>query len=143
MTTETLIKPATIQEQLLGKISEMRQRNLTAGQKQRIKYLKERVKDKFMKLVWQYFGLSITQVQELSDQELEVLFLLVFERTAKTARCLKVIAGFGCVIPVAGWLMAGMIFDNSETIKFVSSVREIKKMLGDSFSPYQILRGNM
>lgn len=132
--TEALIKPANIQEQLLSKISEMRRNNLTAKQKQDLKAFAEKTTRSFKILTWRYFGISESQVQELSDQELEALFLIVHERAKKTAVYMKIL-GYG--IPIIGWII---IFPGSDTICLTNSTRKLRSMLRDSFNPAKILR---
>lgn len=121
MTTEALIKPANIQEQLLGKISEMRQ-NLTAKQKQNIKEYTEMRGRSFEILAWRYFGISAVQIEELSDQELEALWLMVFERAQKVSVYMKIL-GYG--IPVIGWIF---ILYNSHTICFTDATRKLRSI---------------
>ncbi|MDP3792273.1 MAG: hypothetical protein Q8Q89_00945 [bacterium] len=134
MTTEALVKPANIQEQLLGKISEMRQNNLTAKQKQDIKGCTNTARTGFKKLTWRYFGISETQIQEFSDQEVEALFILVFERAQKASIYMKIL-GYG--IPLIGWLI---ILNESESIALTNSTRKLKSMLRNSFNPAKLMR---
>lgn len=134
MTTEALIKPANIQEQMLGKIGEMRQNNLTARQKQDIGKFQYIARSSFKKLTWRYFGISETQTQELSDQELEALFLIVSERAQKSSVYMKIL-GYG--IPLIGWLI---ILDESDTIHLTNSTRKLRSMLRNTFNPAKLIR---
>ena len=137
MTSESLVKPANIQEQLLGKISDMRQKNLTAKQKEEIKYLERRLVSGFKTFSWNYFGVNKEQIQELSDHEIEALFLLVAEKAGKTAIYMRIL-GFG--IPIIGWTI---ILTESETIRFSNSVRKLKQMVRNGFNPTQIIRSRL
>jgi hypothetical protein len=133
MTTEILVKPANIQEQLLGKISEIRQKNLTAKQKEEIEDLKRRLMSGFLRFSWNYFGLFKEEIQKLSDQEIEALFFLVAERAGKTAIYMRIL-GFGT--PIIGWIG---ILNEPETTRFSNSVRKLKQMVGNGFNPTQII----
>ncbi len=134
MTTENLIKPANIQEQLLGKISEMRQKNLTAKQKEEIELHGGRLVRSFKIFSWRYFGIDKEQIKKLSKQEIEALFLLVSKRVSKTAICMITL---GCLIPIIGWII---ILPESQAITHAHSLRKLKKMLGNGFNPTQIIR---
>lgn len=137
MTTETLVKPANAKEQLLGKISEMRQKNQTAKQKEEIEFHERRLIDGFKKFSWRYFGVNKEQIQELSDQEIEALFLLVSELARKTAVYMRIL---GISIPLVGWIA---ILQESETIQFANSMRKLKKTFGNSFNPVRIIRAGL
>lgn len=137
MTTEALIRPANIQEQLLGKISDMRQKNLTAKQKEEIEFHERRLIGGFKKFSWHYFGVNKEQIQELSDQEIEALFLLVSERARKTAVYMRIL---GISIPIIGWMA---ILGESESIPFANSTRKLKQAFGNSFNPVRIIRAGL
>lgn len=137
MTTEALIKPATIQEQLLGKISEMRQKNLTAKQKEEIEFHERRLIRGFKTFSWLYFGVNREQILELSDQEIEALFLLVSKRARKTAVYVRIL---GISIPIFGWII---ILGTSESISFTNSTRKLKQKFGNSFNPVRIIRADL
>lgn len=137
MITEVLVKPATIQEQLLGKISDMRQNNLTAKQKEKIAFHERRLISGFKKFSWHYFGVNKEQIQELSDQEIEALFLLVSERARKTAVYMRIL---GISIPLIGWMA---ILVESESIPFANSTRKLKQAFGNNFNPTRILRAGL
>ena len=134
MTTEALVKPANIQEQLLGKISEMRQSNLTGKQKQDIRRFTDIARTSFRSLTWRYFGIGEAQIQEFSDQEVEALFMLVFERAQKASVYMKIL-GYG--IPIFGWTV---ILCDSETIALTNSTRKLKYILRNSFNPVKLMR---
>ena len=134
MTTEVLVKPSNIQEQLLGKISDMRQKNLTAKQKEDIKRYENQLVNGFRTFSYRYFGISKAQIQELTDQEIEALFSLVYSRASKTSIYMTVI---GVCIPIFGW---AIILPESESISFTSSVRKLNKMLGNGFSTAKTIR---
>lgn len=137
MTTEALVKPTTIQEQVLGKIDEMRQRNLTAKQKEKIDYLERRLISGFKYFAWHYFGVNEEQIHELSDQEIEALFLLVSERTRKRAIW---VGALGIGIPFFGW---SMILPDAESLIFTRSINKLKQMLGNGFNSAQIVRSRL
>jgi hypothetical protein len=134
VSAEALIKPANTQEQVLATISEMRQKNLTAKQKEELKYHKDRLTEQFFYFTRKYFGLDGKQVQKLSDQELEALFIIVSKRIRKTSVYTKILV---FCIPLIGWVT---IAEGSRSIPFASSMRKLKKMLGDRFNSVKILR---
>lgn len=135
--TSLLVKPANIEEQLLGKIGEMRQKNLTAKQKNKIERLERGLASGFLTLSWNYFGVDGEQIQELSDPEIKALFLLVAERARKTAIFARI---FGFGIPIFGWIF---ILSESQTIRLSNSVRKLKQMIGNGFNPTQIIRSRI
>lgn len=127
----------TVTERLLGKISEMRKNNLTEQQKDDLARLAKKARRSFELLALRYFGIGWTQIQELSDQEVEALFLLVYERAKKTAVYMKVLA-YG--IPIVGWIS---IRDDSDTIKLTDTTRKLRSMLRNSFNPVKIIRSQI
>ena len=137
MTSEILVKPANIQEQLLGKICGMRHKNLAAGQIFDIKNLSRRVGVTFSRLVKQYFGIDKEQILELSDQELEALFIVVCKRASRTALYLKVFFA----VPVVGWVYCLFEFSDSSsnTLTFTRAIRKLKKIIGSNFNSVEIL----
>lgn len=138
MTTEALVKPANIQEQLLGKIGEMRQNNLTAKQKQNIQeYIKEYSDDlrkSFERLTWKRFGISESQIQELSDQELGALFLLVYERAKKSSICHKILFYSTFV-----WIIA-FPCKPPDSVLLTNCTRKLRSILGNGFNPVKLIR---
>ena len=134
MTTEALVRPSNIQEQLLGKIRDMRQNNLTAKQKKDIDMYEKQLVNGFRIFSWKYFGVSQEQILELTDEEIEALFSLVYSRARKTSIYMTVI---GVCIPIFGW---AIILPESESISFTSSVRKLNKMLGNGFSTAKTIR---
>ena len=134
MKTESLVGPANIREQTLGKLAYMRWDNLTEKQKMKIANLERTLFHCFDSLVWKYFGIDHRQTLELSDDEINVLFNLIYRRAKKTSVLMKIL-GYG--IPVVGWFL---ILDTSMTIPFVNSTRELEKMLGNTLNPAKIIR---
>ena len=131
--SESLIKPSNIQEQLLGKINDMRQKNLTAKQKKDIDEYEKQLVRGFGELSWKYFGVSKEQIQELTDPEIEALFSLVSKRANKTAICIRLL---GLNLPIINW----MFCLEFKSILFTKSVRKLNKILGNDFSTAQIIR---
>lgn len=136
MKNEPLINPATFQEQLLGKISDIRQKNQTAKKKEEIEYYENQLNWYFQRLSWLYFGINKKQIQELSDQEIEALFPLVSERARKTAVYMQIL---GISIPIIGWI--ALALGVSESIQFANSVRKLKQF-GIGFNPVRIIRAD-
>ena len=132
METLALVKP-TAKEQLFAKITEVRQKNLTAAQIKEIKEIKEILAYYFKVLVWKHFGLSKEQILKFSDQEIEALQLLVLERVQKKFIFLWTLQ---ITVPIFGWLIAS----DTDTMKFKHYLRKIKKMLGGDLNLGRILR---
>ncbi|MBI2669655.1 MAG: hypothetical protein HYX20_00690 [Candidatus Yanofskybacteria bacterium] len=128
-TNGQLIENKTI-EQLLIKISEMRRNNLTAKQQQNLKKLIRRVTESFGQLTWQYFEINGPQIQELSDQEFEALFLLVYERAKKASVYTK-------ILDYIVWLILHNI---PNTIFLTNSIRKIRSQMGNSFNLVKIAK---
>lgn len=84
MTTEALIKPASIEEDVLALISEMRRDNLTAKQIRYIGEQRNRAFASFRKIVRSKFGLSDEQILDLNDQRMEALFVMLVGRAQKS-----------------------------------------------------------
>lgn len=137
MTTEAMIKPANIEEQLLAKISEMRQKNLTAKQKDEMGRLSRKLGRSFKSLAWTYFEIDAFQILELTNPELDALFNLVYNRARKVSIFMTIL---GYAIPLVGW---ATILPDSETIKLANSTRKLKKILGSMFNPTKIIRENI
>ena len=152
-TTESLIKPANVQEQLLAKVAKLREENLKAEEEYRIKNaeaMKEELIETFYKIYRKqfiacfgnlsksYFGVKKEQILGMSDPEIETLFLLVLKQATRTNFRWKI---FCWCVPIVGWILAPTIFDSdSKTHGLVSSTRELKKALGDNFNPVKIIR---
>lgn len=138
MTTETLVKPANAKEQLLGKISEMRQKNQIAKQKDKIERLEAEFMDIFVVLSHKYFGLSVDEIRTFSVLEKEALYFLVSEQASKEALCLKI---FFWGVPLLGWL-AVLIWwtagDLSPSLDFIRTKHGLEKMFGKDFYKSQI-----
>jgi hypothetical protein len=84
MTTEALIKPASLEEDVLSLISTMRRDNLTAEQVKYIGEQRNRVFAAFRKIVRGKFGLSDEQIVDLNDQRIETLFMMLVNRAQKS-----------------------------------------------------------
>jgi len=130
METEALIRP-TAKEEVLRKISQLKQKNLTAERMSNIESLMISIKVSFISLADHYFGLDCGQMRELPDQELEALFLIVTERAGRTSIILK-ISGLR--------IIASILEECPRTVRFTDSVHKLKKILGNDFDPVKILR---
>ena len=138
-----LIRHATAKEEVLGKISQLKQEILTArrikeieelrqSEEIKVKNLKRKMRNLFLDLVFKYFSVDETRIMTLSDREVEQLFSLVCERASKTYHRLVLL----WLIPPFGWV----ILAASEAVEFIRSTPKLKKMLGSDFDPVKILR---
>lgn len=122
----------TVTEQLLVQIADMRRKNLTAKQQDKISNLSLEIRHHFFNLTWKYFGIDYDQVLQLSDQKLKALFTLVSARAHKTSSYMRVLF----TISILGWLAHSA----SSTFMLNGSTQKLKKMLGNSFDLVKIIR---
>ena len=94
---------------------------------------KKYIKNSSLWLAGDYFGLDPSQVRELSDQELEALFMIVAERASRTSTILK-ISGLRTLV----FMATGRA---PLTVRLTDNVHKLKKILGSDFDPVKILRG--
>lgn len=152
--TNALVKPSTIQEQLLGKISEMRQEieqeNLTKEHGAKVEHMIRSFGYTFESLVWKYFKINKQKIQKLSDQELNTLFALVSERAGIKAPYIKFGVYSFLFISIIGWsaLLPMILSDDSgismgNTLDFINLQRKLRKILGDDFDPIKIIRSRL
>ena len=132
METLALVKP-TVKEQLFVKITEIKQKKLTAAQVIEIMEVKRCLTYAFERLVWTYFGLSKEQILELSEQEIEALSLLTLERSKRMFIFLWILQ---VTVPFIGLEIAS----ETDTMMFRRNLRKIKKMLGVGLNLGRILR---
>ena len=132
METLVLVKP-TAKEQLFVKITEIKRKNLTAAQVNEISEVKKCLTFAFEQLVWAYFGLSKEQILELSEQEIEALYLLTLERSKRMFIFLWILQ---VTVPLLGLAVAS----ETDTMMFRRNLCKIKKMLGVGLNLGRILR---
>lgn len=126
MPTEAMIKPANIEEQVLAKINELKQKKLTAKQKNKLEWLGHRLRCSFEWLTLKYYGIDKSQIRELTDPELNALFNIVYNRSRKISVFIRILC-FG--IPI----------DDFDTVLLVESNRKLRKILGSSFDPVKVI----
>lgn len=137
MDTEELVRPANLEEQVLGKIHQIRINNLTTRQKKDAYLIEKDMVDVFRELVFKHYGIYWDQVLELPDDELRALFDLVHKRAKRIARMIKIPLW---ATPILGWV-AIIIADNDSSIFALDNkVRELKRMRGEIFNPTKIIR---
>lgn len=135
--TSTQLIENTPKEQILAKINEMRQKNITAKQKAEINDLEIRIGKSFSNLTTKYFGIDEGQTQQLSDHELQALFAIVRERAHEEAIRVRI----WCIISIFGMMPLYLEQPSPfKTINLTNAVTKLKKMLGDSFDPVKIIR---
>lgn len=138
-------------EQLLTRVEEMKRDRLAVEQEERaienakneLEFIKVEIGYSLRSLVMKYFGLTKDQVLELSDQELETLFDVVFKRARKTAVYMKIL---GTCIPIFGWLYiypAVSRISQSYSVNLTYYLGKIKRILGDKFNQVEVIRSSL
>jgi hypothetical protein len=141
MTTEILVKPANVQEQVLARISEMRQEDykmeLIKCKETREVDLKRIVKERFEYLTERYFKVSRKRIRELPDQELKVLLDLTYERAQKIMARKRVLS-----FSVIGWVWIVFSLMGFDEKVFLNEIHDLKLILKDQYNPVAIIRNN-
>lgn len=116
-------------DQLLSKIDNMQKKGMTGEQVD----LMKNVRSCFEQLNLRRFSLSPEQVLELSDDEIRVLFNIVFDWAKKKEKKWL----FLRLLPP---LILFLSFDNSLVLDFFKTTRRLQRMLGNRFDPAKIVR---
>lgn len=137
---QSLVLPSSKRKELLMKIDEFKTGDLNARNLSRYKKLTKELSIIFEKLCWNKFGISLEQLKRLTQQELDELAKMVYERS-RTAALIQ--TGIWACIPFVGWLVLSSTLGSLNDYDHIVNInmryywwyRRTKNKFGKDFKP--------
>lgn len=120
----------TDREGVISKVTNMKLNNLTAKQQACLVKYQDRFKKCFLKLVYDFIGLSESQLKQFRTDEIKVLDELIVRKAWPWA----IFQVLFSVVPFIGWIAAGIGFgDEYKSFSYLLNRRYLKKIYGENF----------
>ncbi len=120
----------TTQEQVLGKISAIKQYRLLEEHKSQIRDIERNIYFHFSYLIWDYLGIGLDGAIQWPENELEAAYLIVAQKAGKTTQDLRIVSRFRCLLGDS----------TLHAFNFTDAVFKLTTIQGDKFDPVRILR---